>query len=284
MVMVNKKPANRLSKSAATINTKKVVVKQDMIDFIKTQGMTRALKRAGKIKASGKGGEREFLEGVRRMYGQRRLDAATKSAGPKMPTMTAPKGANKKPANRLSKSAASIQTKVGSKPAPKKNSSNKTGLGIAGAAAATATLVASRGKLAGLAGKMSPGLAKSGLGKALGMGAKSSPNSAANVMARKFASEGVKVGPKGSFGPSTAATAKAAGKNIGTKSEFAQKAMQDKARAYLASRAAAKSAPTKAAASKPTLKKSAPKKRAMAAGGIGSVTLKGDTAKKTTKK
>jgi hypothetical protein len=117
--MVNKKPANRLSKSAATINTKKVVVKKDMIDFIKTQGMARALKRAGEIKASGKGGEREFLEGVRRMYGQSRLDAATKSAGPKMSTMSVPKGANKKSANRLSKSTATIKTKVGSKPAPK---------------------------------------------------------------------------------------------------------------------------------------------------------------------
>jgi len=38
---------------------KKIRVKQDMIDFIKTQGMTRALKRAGEIKASGKGGEAE---------------------------------------------------------------------------------------------------------------------------------------------------------------------------------------------------------------------------------
>lgn len=277
--MVNKKPANRLSKSAATINTKKVVVKQDMIDFIKTQGMTKALKRAGEIKASGKGGEREFLEGVRRMYGQRRLDAATKGAGPKMPTMTAPKGANKKPANRLSKSAASIQTKVNSKPSASttaKKSNNKVGLGITGAALATAALIASRGKATGLASKLSPAV-----GKALG--AKTGANTASNVMARKLASESVKVGPKGSFGPSTSAMAKA-GKNVGTKSEFAQKAMQDKARAYLASRAAAKSAPTKAAASKPTLKKAAPKKRAMAAGGIGATTLKGDTAKKTKKK
>lgn len=293
--MVNKKPANRLSKSAATINTKKVVVKQDMIDFIKTQGMTKALKRAGEIKASGKGGEREFLEGVRRMYGQRRLDAATKGAGPKMPTMTAPKGANKKPANRLSKSSASISTKfdpkkaasaslqgknpkaslaAGRDAAAKKN--NKVGLGITGAALAAAALVASRGKATGLASKLSPTVAKA-------LGAKTGANTAANVMARKLASESVKVGPKGSFGPSTSAMAKA-GKNVGTKSEFAQKAMQDKARAYLASRAAAKATPAKPTAPKPTLKKAAPKKRAMAAGGIGATTLKGDTAKKTKKK
>lgn len=245
---------------------KKIRVKQDMIDFIKAQGMTKALARAGKIKASGKAGEAEFIEGVRRMYGARRLGEATKAAAPKMPTMTAPAGANKKPAGRMSKSA----------PAPKKSSGISTGAKITGGVAAAAALIASRGKATALASKLSPTV-----GRALG--AKTGANTAANVMARKFASEGVTVGPKGSFGKSTAAMAKA-GKNVGTKSEFAQKAMQDKARAYLAARAAAKSAPAKttpakAVASKPTLKKAAPKKRAMAAGGIGSVTLKGDTTK-----
>lgn len=61
----------------------KVVVKQDMIDFIKNQGMTAALKRAGSISAKGGKGEAEFLEGVRRMYGASRLEAATKAAMPK---------------------------------------------------------------------------------------------------------------------------------------------------------------------------------------------------------
>ncbi len=78
--MVNKKPANRLSKSAASVQTKKVVVKQDMIDFIKNQGMTAALKRAGELKAKGGKGEAEFLEGVRRMYGASRLEAAAAKA------------------------------------------------------------------------------------------------------------------------------------------------------------------------------------------------------------
>lgn len=62
----------------ATKSTK-IVVKQDMIDFIKSQGMARSLKRAGEIKANNTKGETEFLEGVRRMYGQARLDKATKS-------------------------------------------------------------------------------------------------------------------------------------------------------------------------------------------------------------
>lgn len=63
--------------------TTKVVVKQDMIDFIKSQGMAAALKRAGSLKAKGAKGEAEFLEGVRRMYGASRLEAATKAAMPK---------------------------------------------------------------------------------------------------------------------------------------------------------------------------------------------------------
>jgi len=92
-----------------------VKVKQDMIDFIKTQGMTKALKRAGEIKASGKGGEAEFLEGVRRMYGASRLSAATKTSTPTK--LNAPAGANKKPASRLSKSSASVSTKFDAKKA-----------------------------------------------------------------------------------------------------------------------------------------------------------------------
>jgi len=73
-----------------------IKVKQDMIDFIKTQGMTKALKRAGEIKASGKGGEAEFLEGVKRMYGANRLTAATKTATPKKGSYTPGSGMAKK--------------------------------------------------------------------------------------------------------------------------------------------------------------------------------------------
>lgn len=60
--------------------SKKIVVKQDMIDFIKNQGMTAALKRAGELKAKGGKGEAEFLEGVKRMYGASRLEAAAAKA------------------------------------------------------------------------------------------------------------------------------------------------------------------------------------------------------------
>jgi len=59
-----------------------VKVKQDMIDFIKAQGMDKALKRAGSLQAKGTKGEAEFIEGVRRMYGANRLSAATAKAKP----------------------------------------------------------------------------------------------------------------------------------------------------------------------------------------------------------
>lgn len=72
-----KEPMKTTKKAAPT------KVKQDMINFIKTQGMTAALKRAGKISAKGGKGEAEFLEGVKRMYGANRLAAATKAAAPK---------------------------------------------------------------------------------------------------------------------------------------------------------------------------------------------------------
>ena len=256
-----------ISKKAAPIK-----VKQEMIDFIKTQGMTRALKRAGSISAKGTKGEAEFLEGVRRMYGANRLSAATKAATPAK--FTAPTGSNKKPAGRMTKSAA---------PA-KKSSGMSTGAKVTGGVLATAALVASRGKAAGLASKLSPGLAKSSVGKALGIGAKANTNSAANVMKKTIAekSGSVTVGPKGSFGKSTAAMAKA-GKNVGTKSEYAQKAMQDKARAYLASRAATKAAPAAKPAAKAPVKKTATKKKMVGMSGVGAVSLKGDT-RKTKKK
>lgn len=57
-----------------------IKVKQDMIDFIKSQGMAASLRRAGQIKAKGGKNEAEFLEGVKRMYGASRLDAATAKA------------------------------------------------------------------------------------------------------------------------------------------------------------------------------------------------------------
>ena len=65
-----------------------IKVKQDMIDFIKAQGMDKSLKRAGSMKAKGTKGEEEFIEGVRRMYGDRRLSAAAAKVKPVAPKPT----------------------------------------------------------------------------------------------------------------------------------------------------------------------------------------------------
>lgn len=90
-----------------------VKVKQDMIDFIKSQGMAKALKRAGSLQAKGTKGEAEFIEGVKRMYGANRLSAATAKAKPAVtkptdsrfsgikPTTAAPKMPSKGPATKV---------------------------------------------------------------------------------------------------------------------------------------------------------------------------------------
>ena len=56
---------------------KKIVVKQTTINKIKGMGMTSALKKAGTSSNA------EFVEGVKRMYGARRLSASKGSAADK---------------------------------------------------------------------------------------------------------------------------------------------------------------------------------------------------------
>lgn len=55
----------------APAKTKKIVVSQSVIDKIKSDGMTAALKKAG---AGGVGAA--YMEGVKRMYGAKRVAAA----------------------------------------------------------------------------------------------------------------------------------------------------------------------------------------------------------------
>jgi DnaK suppressor protein len=52
----------------------KTKVSQATIDSMKTMGMTKAIEKAANGKASA-----EFKEGAKRMYGQRRIDAAKKT-------------------------------------------------------------------------------------------------------------------------------------------------------------------------------------------------------------
>lgn len=138
----------------------KIKVKQDMIDSIKGQGMTRALKRAAEIKASGTKGEAEFLEGVRRMYGDRRLAEATAA----VKSNTSAKSKNQTPPKTAAYAAGKVgQTNKASdyKKAPSKGMSTKDkALAAAGVLGAGATLALTRGRGTAAAAKMAPGLAK----------------------------------------------------------------------------------------------------------------------------
>jgi hypothetical protein len=202
-------------------------VSQATIDSIKKMGMTEALKLAGKNGKTSGGMAREFQEGVRRMYGAKRLEAAKATYAPKpklgAKTVMAPKGGNK-PAP---------------KPAAKSNTKSNVIKGTLGAAAALGVLAASKGKGASVAAKMSPGLAKSAVGRALvGSTPKMSPSMLAKFKASqgpKAAAAKVTVGPKGSFGKTTMQQAKS-GK--GTPSEYASKAGQAGARATIKARSA----------------------------------------------
>jgi len=143
-------------------------VSQKTIDSIKRMGMTEALKLAGKNGATSGGMAREFQEGVRRMYGAKRLTAAkTKYAPVKAKSADAARGGVTKP---TPKPTTKPTTKPATKPASKGNSNfAKATAGLYGAAAVGA-LVATKGKGIGAASKLSPAvgkLAKSGVGKAL---------------------------------------------------------------------------------------------------------------------
>jgi DNA-binding protein HU-beta len=128
-------------------------VSQKTIDDIKKLGMTKALELAGKNGSTAGGLAREFQEGVRRMYGAKRLAAAKATYAPKA-----------KPA-----------TKPVTKPAPKPKAKSGSSMSdkakvVGGTAAAIGLLALGKGKGASAASKLSPAVgkfAKSGVGKAL---------------------------------------------------------------------------------------------------------------------
>jgi hypothetical protein len=104
---------------------KNVKVSQSEIDTIKKMGMTKALASAGTASAS-------VQEGIRRLYGERRYQAATyKPNGVTMGATTsgsfrAGERASSKPASfRSGERSASAPTKVGK---PKDTSFNKSGV------------------------------------------------------------------------------------------------------------------------------------------------------------
>ena len=92
---------------------KKIVVKQSTIDSIKKMGMAAALKKAGSSTNA------EYVEGIRRMYGARRLAAAQKANAPKAASSSDSARANYKPAAAKSADAARAMATKTTKPTPK---------------------------------------------------------------------------------------------------------------------------------------------------------------------
>jgi hypothetical protein len=220
---------------------KNVKVSQSTIDDIKKLGMTKALKLASKNAGASQGGlVKEYQEATRRLYGDRRFNAATgKSSAPaKMSPNAADYAASK--SKSKSPNAVDRKTKTLSKPASKSNTKSNVIKGTLGAAGAIGVLALSKGKATGAASKMAPGLvkgiSKSRIGKALiGKEPKMSPAMLAKAKAAaarkpKPYEAKVTIGPKGSFGKTTAQQAKS-GK--GTPSEYASKAGQKSARASI---------------------------------------------------
>jgi len=232
-------------------------VSQSTIDDIKRMGMTKALALAGKNGKTSGGMAREFQEGVRRMYGAKRLEAAkSKYSAPTSTSADAArsKAMGAKPATKAAIKAVSTKAK----PMAKSNTKANVIKGTLGTAAALGVLAASKGKGAAVAAKMSPAVAKaasSGVGKAIfGTTPKVSPAMMAKYKAAagpKAAAAKVTVGPKGSFGKTTLQQAKS-GK--GTPSEYASKAGQSGARATIQSRMSGPDAARAAASYPKTIK------------------------------
>jgi len=207
---------------------KNIKVSQKTIDEIKKMGMTKALKTAAGAGAAGRkvgdASAKEWAEGLRRLYTPERVDKLMGSSVYTGPRKSAGKvyTGPKKPAGQYTKGA--------TKSTPKKSSLVSTGQKVAAGTLAAGALLATRGRATGLASRLAPGLAKSGIGKAL-------VGSETRVLGDSF-----RVGAKGSFGKTTSAAAKAAaktaGKKVGTKAEFATKATEETVRKALAQRAA----------------------------------------------
>ena len=239
-------------------------VSQKTIDDIKRLGMTEALKLAGKNGKTAGGAAREFQEGVRRMYGAKRLADAKAKYAPKVSGGKSPvqSGTYLKPS-----------TAKPSAPAPKKKNSDNLGKAVAGGVAATGLMIASRGKAGPLAARLAPGLAKSSVGKAL-FGTGKAPVFKNPIVDK--ATAGVKAGAKQPKVP-------------GTRMEYAAKLAQDKASKELTALAAKKKAAAAAAAktaakapAKAPAKSSmsTKKKIGLTGAGGGSMGLSGDSRKK----
>jgi len=250
------KTADQARMEASKAKSAKIKVPQSVIDDIKKMGMTKAL-------AGAKNASPVMAEALRRMYGERRVAAAKGNVTTGAKSADAARAGATKPATKAAIKAVSTTGTV-KKAAPKKDNTKSNVMKATGAIAGGALLLASRGKLAGVAGKLSPavaGLTKSSVGKAVfGTGEKLSTK-AMSTSGRVAAKAGKPV----SQTQYDAMTAAAKAKGI-------------KAVSADAAKKAATKAPVKKAAA--PVKMPSKKAVAVAGAGTGSVTLKGDTRKK----
>jgi hypothetical protein len=259
---------------------KKQKVSQSTINEIKSMGMKEALKLAKMNAGAYQGGlVAEYQEGTRRLYGDRRFTAATGVAipKPKKPTKTTSGGGkyvgstfvpNKpnKPSNP--KQADKASTKYSPTPykAPAKKKNNNTALKVAGTVAgtvaATGLLIASRGRAAGLATRLAPGLMKNKVAQTLLLGEvkKAAPKVVSKVTS-KASTAAMKA--KDAAAAARGRAAAAAGKPV-SQSQYDAMLAAAKARGIsTAGKKAATTAATKATAA--ATKKAAAKKAAAAA-------------------
>lgn len=251
---------------------KKIKVSQGTVNQIKQLGMTKALDLA-KMNANPKNPQEgliaEYQEATRRLYGDRRFNAATGGSAstkysptpykaPKASTKYSPKPMS--PATKASiKKAAAVKARAKSKGGISKN----VAAGI-GAAAAIGVTIASRGRAVGLATKLSPGLMRNKFAQAALTGTIKSPS-----VATKASTVAMKA--KDAAAAASGRVTAAAGRPV---SQSQYDAMVAAARAKgistVAKKAAAKKATTTAAkktvAKKTAAKKVAAKKTGLSAG------------------
>jgi hypothetical protein len=215
---------------------KKIKVSQSTIDTIKKQGMAASLKSASSNKSS------EYQEALRRMYGDKRVSAATGASAKKPSTSYSPVA--KKPSTSYSPKP------MKAAPAKKSSGISNTSKFVAGGVAAAALTVASRGRLAGMAAKLSPALMKNKVAQAALTGEikKAAPKAVAKKAAPKAVSQSTYDTMMAAKSGQTAASA---GRSV-TPEQFS------------AMSAAAKAAAKKAPVKKAPAKKAAPKKTAAA--------------------
>jgi hypothetical protein len=271
----------------------KTKVSQGTIDQIKSMGMSKALGSVKGAAASSKddSSAKAFAEGVRRLYGDKRYNAAVgKPAGKVAPRNAVMAG--KAEDSRATKTS-NFKYGSGNAPASTKKPENKvtnTGRKVAAVGAAALTAVALK-KLGPVGAAMAAKGAVQGLSKnaaSIGKGvtkliskpkavgtkaeyqAKSASDASRKIIQQRMA--------KKASAKLSAGEAMPGKKNIGTANEFTKKREQDAMRKEIRARMAKKAA---ASSAKKTVKKKVISNKKLAAStGASTVMLSGDSVKK----